>query len=169
MRGIVGCLCGMAIILACNAPAAAQRPRPDSKRFPVLVLLSTAPLSQDLPFVIHRRLGSAPRDIIVLSPRANADQFGDAIFVLLTTRHISGDEPQTAAVLRMRPNQQHPGGSRSFPWIPRVLYDLQHADTQNIANVGSGRAIQIWLPRQALGKQISKSATGGTHSANRAP
>lgn len=113
-------------------------------RVPVTIVLSDHVPHTDGPFVLQRRPGRAPVDVIVLRSSATADELSAAVSALLSVRQVHGDLPTTAGTLRVRPNtaRRH----TSFPWTPRVLADLHNAQVKEFAGFGRVRSVQIWLP-----------------------
>jgi hypothetical protein len=105
----------------------------------------------DAPFVILRRVDEAPHDVILLPADADAQQLSLAVQALLTTRFVAGDTAKSPATIRVRPRSGEGGAHRQFPWIARVHGDLHRAAHQQIAGVGSARAVVIWLPPQRRG------------------
>jgi len=104
------------------------------------------------PFVLVRRPGAAPADLILVHSAIGAAQLSDAIRGLLTARQANGDFPQAAATFRVRPQQRTAGARPAFPWAQRVLSDLRRSQPREIPGVGRVRAVEIWLPRQGSGR-----------------
>ncbi|HEX6367972.1 MAG TPA: hypothetical protein VF006_03500 [Longimicrobium sp.] len=121
--------------------AAAQGPR---ARVPALVAISPELQGTEAPFRLARFGGSAPRDVILLAPDADATVLTQAVEALLAVRRHSGDAATSDAMLRMR---EHPR-ARVLPWATRVLQDVRTAAPRQIPGVGRLRAVQIWLPAQ---------------------
>jgi hypothetical protein len=117
-------------------------------RVPVTIVLAEQPLPSGAPFIIQRRPDQTPQDVILLRSDASADQLSDAVRSLLTIRQAGGDVPAALATMRMRP-QEAPTTRRAFPWVQRVLGDVQRAAYRDVPGVGRVRAVEIWLPRQA--------------------
>jgi len=113
---------------------------------PVTVVLAEQPLPSSAPFVIQRRPDQTPRDVILLRADATADHLSDAVRSLLTIRQADGDVPAAQAIMRMR-SQDARTTRRAFPWVQRVLGDLQRAAHRDVRGVGRVRAVEIWLPR----------------------
>jgi hypothetical protein len=134
-----------ALFVGVAGEAYAQQSAPS--RVPVTIVLAEQPLPSGAPFIIQRRPDQTPQDVILLRADATADQLSDAVRSLLTIRHASGDVPAAQATMRMRP-QDARTTRRAFPWVQRVLGDVQRAAYQDVSGVGRVRAVEIWLPRQ---------------------
>lgn len=134
-----------------SAPRAATR-------VPVTLVLMETPLPGNERWVIKRRRDVSPHDVILLQASADADQLSDAVRALITVRQVDGDTASRGATMRMRPQQSNGTPRRQFPWIPRVLADLRHAQPQPVAGVGRVRAVQIWLPPSTGGRQGHSTA-----------
>lgn len=125
----------------CHAQQAQASPR---ARVPALVAISPELHGADIPFRLSRFGGSAPRDVILLSPDADAAVLTQAVEALMVVRQQSGDAAVSTATFRV-PRPQH---SRVLPWAARVLQDLRTATPRGIPGVGRVKAVQIWLPSQ---------------------
>jgi hypothetical protein len=140
-------------------PTTAQQPgggRPS--RVGATVVLVDSVHQRNAAFVIVRRPGASPADLILVRSDVDAAQLSDAIRGLLTARQADGDVASTAATFRVRPQQRAGTGARPvFPWAPRVLNDLRRAAPREISGVGRVRAVEIWLPRQGTGRTRARA------------
>jgi len=140
--------CG-AMLLLCFATAVhGQAERRVSRRVPVTVALVTEMPQPGAPFLVQRRPGVTPHDVILLPDSVTASQLSEAVRVLLLARERGGDTAGTAVTLRLRPHQAHPGPPLTFPWAHRVIADLRRAERRTVPAVGNVRAVEIWLPPQ---------------------
>ncbi|HEX8245419.1 MAG TPA: hypothetical protein VF541_18030 [Longimicrobium sp.] len=135
----------------------AQQPAGRPTRVPVtLVLVDRLPVG-DAPFLVQRRTDTSPHDVILLRADASQAQVSEAIRTLLVARQVAGDTATRAAILRVRPHQPgHANAHREFPWVPRVLADLRRAELTDVPGIGRVRAVQIWLPRQHVGRSAMR-------------
>lgn len=102
------------------------------------------------PFRLARFAGSAPHDVILLAPGADAATLTQAVESLLAARRAGGDEAASDALLRV----PQPGmAKRELPWAARVLNDARAAAPRQIPGVGRVRAVRIWLPAQRRGSE----------------
>lgn len=150
----------IAFVLGVNAstPAAQQPGKSQPRRVAATVVLVDSVAQPDAPFVIVRRPGATPADLILVRSSVNATQLSDAVRGLLTARQANGDFPVAAATFRVRPHQRAGATARpAFPWAPRVLNDLRRAEVREISGIGRVRAVQIWLPRQGNGRGPSRN------------
>ena len=132
----------------------ARRPR----RVPVTVVLVDSLAQREAPFVIVRRPGNTPADLILLRDGGDVNQLSDAIRGLLTARLANGDVAPSAATFRVRPQAHRGAAARApFPWATRVLNDLRHATPREIRGFGCARSVEIWLPRQGVGRAKSRA------------
>ncbi|HEX8691700.1 MAG TPA: hypothetical protein VF746_04720 [Longimicrobium sp.] len=133
-----------------NAGASFAQATPSGPtRVPVTVaIVDSLPRGQGR-YIIWRRVSEEPRDVILLLPNATADEFSEAVRSLIIARRQQGDTA-TAAV-KMRTRRQAPAQPLPppLPWADRVLAELARAERRQVAQVGTVRAVQIWLPRQA--------------------
>jgi hypothetical protein len=136
-----------------SAPAHAQQStHGQPRRVAALVVLVDSIKQPDAPYVVVRRPGLVPADVILLRAGADAAQLSDAVRGLLAARQASGDIPSSAATFRVRPHRSQGALTRNpLPWAPRVLRDLHRAEVQEVSGVGGVQAVQIWLPRQGNG------------------
>ncbi len=145
-------LCGSIAALLSTSNLTAQQPAEStaSARVPVTVVLMDRLPNPGTDALIFRRADQVPRDVIVLkSDAASGESLSAAVYDLLTIRKMSGDVAPVSGIVRTRPAGISPGRvRRSLPWAQRVVNDLQRSEVQSIAGIGSGRAVQIWLPRQ---------------------
>jgi len=140
-------LAAAALLFCAAGGASAQQAAPT--RVPVTIALSDQAMPPGAPFMIQRRPYQTPRDVIVLRSDATADQLSDAVRSLLTIRQAGGDMPTAPATMRMRPRDTRVAASRrAYPWVQRVLGDVQRAAYRDVPGVGRVRAVEIWLPRQ---------------------
>lgn len=152
MKLNLAALCAF-VLITCSPTAAQHREPRGRERVPALVVLVDSIRELDAPYVIMRRPGSTPADLIVLRADADASQLSDAVRGLLTARLANGDVPPSAATFRVRPHQR--GGAAAqpaLPWAPRVINDVRRAPVREISGIGRVRAVQIWLPRQGTGR-----------------
>lgn len=109
------------------------------------------------PYLLVRRPGATPADLILVHSGVNPTQLSDAIRGLLTARQAGGDFPQVAATFRVRPQQRTGAAARpAFPWAARVLNEARRAEPRQVQGVGSARAVEIWLPRQGNGRSTPR-------------
>jgi hypothetical protein len=138
-----------ALALVC-APAegSAQKPVRTPKRVAATVaIVDNLPVS-GVSFVVQRRPGRTPTDLILLRPSATAAEFSDAIRTLASARAADGDYPIEGATVRMRPHQNSQIARKDFAWTPGVLARLRKAKPRTVDGVGTVRAVAIWLPKQ---------------------
>lgn len=136
------------VVHGIGSSAGAQAPVSEAfARVPATIVLSDR-LPPGSRFVVKRSPAAARRDIIVLAPDANEQELSAAIRALLTVRQREGDVPADAKTVRIRPTRSALVARPAFPWIGRVLADVNRADRIEIPEVGSVRAVQIWLPKQ---------------------
>jgi hypothetical protein len=121
------------------------------RRIAATIVLVDSITQPDAPFLIVRRPGSMPADLILVRAGVNAAGLSDAIRGLLTARQANGDFASAAATFRVRP-QASALARPAFPWAARVLNDLRRAELREISGMGRMRAVQIWLPRQGTGR-----------------
>ena len=136
------------LVPAGTAKAGAQRELRGGStpaRVPVTIVLTDHVPHTEAPFVLQRRPGRSPADVILLRSNATPEQLADAVSALIAVRQVHGDQPSVAGTLRVRPNtaRRH----TSFPWTPRVLADLRKAQARDVVGFGRVRSVQIWLPR----------------------
>jgi hypothetical protein len=117
-------------------------------RIPVTVVLVESALPGNEAWVVQRRPGASPEDVILLRITADAGQLAEAVRTLLVIRQADGDRPNVGRTLRIRPQQRQQGAAREIPWIPRVWADLRRAEPRVVAGLGIVRAVDIWLPPQ---------------------
>jgi hypothetical protein len=143
------------VALGSSAPAImAQQPR----RVAATVVLLDSITQPGAPFVLVRRPGATPADLILVHSEIGAAQLSDAIRGLLTARQANGDFPNAAARFRVRPQSRTAAVARpAFPWAQRVLNDLRRAEPREIHGVGRVRAVEIWLPRQGNGRAAPRT------------
>ena len=142
------------LVLISTVPATAQQQRSNTSplRVPTMVVLVDSIQQPDAPYVIVRRPGRAPADLILLRSGAGPNEFSDAVRGLLTARFADGDIARTAATFRVRPNRPNATPRAAFPWAPRVVNDLRRAQLREMHGLGRVRAVQIWLPAQGAGE-----------------
>lgn len=144
-------LIAAALIFATSPhPAAAQQSATPHAptRIPVTVVLVESTLPGNEAWVVERRPGVSPGDVILLRATADAGQLANAVRTLLVIRQADGDRPTVGRTLRIRPQQRQRGAAREIPWVPRVWADLRRAEPREVAGVGIARAVDIWLPPQ---------------------
>lgn len=136
-------------LLALQAePAQAQQTARRPTRVPVtLTLVDT--LAAETPFRILRRANVEPHDVIVFRRGADPVALSAAVEQLVLMRQAQGDTSETTGVMRVRmAGEEGRPGARMLPWARRVMDDLHHASTREIAGVGTVPAVVIWLPPQ---------------------
>src|ERR1700741_954464 len=117
---------GTMATLAVSATAAvAQDPR-SPQRVPVTVAVASEELNGE-PYRLLLRAVDGPRDLILLSPPANADDFFDAIGDLLAVRRVQGDTAPSTGLVRIRHTQPARPHPRRYPWAGSVFSDLRAA------------------------------------------
>lgn len=144
----------LAALLLISVPAALQaqgQPRDEvqarSPRVPVTVALVQRLPVQSEPYVLMRRAGEAPQDVILLPADATPELLSSAVSSLLTVRLQRGDVPIRTEMVRLSSRRGGRAQAR-FPWTPRVMADLQRAAPAELAGVGRVPSVEIWLPRQ---------------------
>lgn len=146
-------LCAAALGAGAPATTAQQPGKGQPRRVAATVVMVDSIAQPDAPFVIVRRPGATPADLILVRSGADAAQLSDAVRGLLTARQANGDVAPAAATFRVRPHRGAGAATRRpFPWAPRVLNDLRRAEPREISGVGLVRAVEIWLPRQGHGR-----------------
>jgi hypothetical protein len=142
-----------ALIYGARSTPAQQLNSGRPQRVAAMVVLVDSIAQPNAPYVIVRRPGTTPSDLILVRSDVNAAGLSDAVRGLLTARQANGDYAPAAATFRVRPQ---PGGRssnrRTFPWAARVLSDLHRAELREISGIGRVRAVSIWLPRQGPGR-----------------
>ena len=140
-------------------PMTAPQPRGGQpNRVGATVVLVDSIGQRNAAFVIVRRPGASPADLVLVRSDVDAVQLSDAVRGLLTARQADGDFASTAATFRVRPQQRAGAGARPvFPWAPRVLNDLRRAAPREISGIGRVRAVEIWLPRQGAGRSRTRT------------
>lgn len=149
--------CALPVLTLYNAPLRAQDDgnprggRPPT-RVPVTVVLQDTTI-RPAGYRILRRTDTEPYDVIVLTGNADAVTLSDAISDLLLVRRVQGDTASGNSSVRLRRSRAVPGSARvpRYPWAQRVVNDLRRAEEQDVRGIGSGRAVQIWLPPQHVG------------------
>jgi hypothetical protein len=95
---------------------------------------------------ILRRRAASPQDVIVIrSQEASAFDLSEAVRTLLQLRGVSGDSASIDGTFRSRALNTTTTHS-VLPWAERVLGDLRTQKPHNVAHVGFGRSVKIWLP-----------------------
>lgn len=135
-----------AMVVAIASEAVSQSPAL-SPRVPVTVAIADDGYGPE-PFRLLRRSIQEPRDVILLSPTATADDLSDAIGDLLAARRAQGDTASSTGVIRIRRMHSTPLHPRRYPWAGRVFSDVRTAPLLEIPGVGRVRALTIWLPPQ---------------------
>lgn len=143
MRALIVCL--MAVLLL---PARVTAQPRQSLRVPATIALVERLPRSDAPFVVLRRAGPLPRDVILLTRDASPKQLSEAVHTLLIARQVEGDTAAITNRLRVRPNRGESPERQALPWAGRVLADLRRAAPRSIDGVGNVPAVEIWLPRQ---------------------
>lgn len=144
---VVTALSVLMLVLA-DMSLTAQNHRAPS-RIAVTVALSNEGTQVSSPFVILRRAGGTPRDVILLRDDvASAQILSQAIFMLAAARREEGDTAQAPHRLRGTVVKSSREAARELPWANRVLADLRVKDSLPVPGVGRTRAIEIWLPPQ---------------------
>jgi hypothetical protein len=127
-------------------------PNTASARVAVTVLLVDR---LDDPFAlatIIRRSDPVPQDLVFLrSDRASGDVLASAIFTLLVARSVGGDVPSAPMTTRVTriitPSAwQH----TELPRATRALDQLRTASERDISGFGRLRALDLYLPPNAL-------------------
>jgi hypothetical protein len=148
------------VALGSSAPATiAQQPGAGQpRRVAATIVLLDSIAKPGAPFVVVRRPGATPADLILVRSEIGAAELSDAIRGLLTARQANGDFPDAAATFRVRPQSRTAAVARpAFPWAQRVLNDLRRAAPREIHGVGRVRAVEIWLPRQGRGQAAPRT------------
>lgn len=125
----------------------AQQTQGARGRVPALVAISPAMEGAETRFRLARFGGNAPRDVILLTPDADAADLTQAVEALLVVRRHSGDVATADVTLRTRQPQR----ARVLPWAARVVHDARAAAPRQIPGIGRLRAVQMWLPAQQSG------------------
>jgi hypothetical protein len=148
---VIGCL---ALTTAAAQQSATRRPQ----RVPATIVLTDFINQRDASWVIVRRPGGVPADVILLRSGASVDELSEAIRGLMTARYANGDVAPAAATFRVRPRTRAGADARpALPWAPRVLNDLRRAQLREVSGFGRVRAVEIWLPRQGNGRATRRS------------
>lgn len=152
-------LAGLALVCLDLTSATAQQSlthRP--QRVPVTIVMVDSINQRDASYVILRRPGGVPADVILLRSGASVNQLSEAIRGLLTARYANGDVAPTAATFRVRPRMRAGADARpALPWAARVLNDLRRAELRELSGFGRVRAVEIWLPRQGNGRATPRN------------
>ena len=117
-------------------------------RVPLTIAMVEQMPHPDAPYEILRRTSGATHDVLLVSVGATADQLSDGIRGVLTARRAGGDTASQALVLRVRPRGTAAASRPAFPWVQRVLADLERSPLRSLDGVGTVRWIRIWLPPQ---------------------
>ena len=142
--------------LSWGGPAQSQQHAASSappRRVPATIVLTDSIAQRGAEFVIVRRVGVAPHDLIVLRTGASAAHLSEAVRALIVARQAGGDRAKAPATMRVRPQESRSQRQRAaarpvLPWAPRVIADLRTAERRTIVGVGTVPAVQIWLPPQ---------------------
>jgi hypothetical protein len=140
----------LAALLLISVPSTVQGQDPTrarSPRVPVTVALVQRLPVQGEPYVLMRRAGETPRDVILLPADATPEVLSTAVSSLLTVRLRRGDVPARTEMVRLSSSRGGRAQPR-FPWTPRVMADLRRAAPAELAGVGRVPSVEIWLPRQ---------------------
>lgn len=115
-------------------------------RVPVTVaLLQRLPVRGE-PYVLMRRVGQVPQDVILLPADATPELLSTAVSSLLTVRLQRGDAPGRTEMVRLSLRRGGRAQPR-FAWASRVMADLRRAAPAELEGVGRVPSVQIWLPR----------------------
>ena len=139
-----------AIFAATDVPAQQPTVRKPQHVAATVAMVDEVPVP-GAPFVVQRRPGATPADLILIRPSATAAELSDAVRTLATARAASGDYPLVPGIVRMRPNQKWQAVRKELPWTHGVLARLRNAQPRSIEGVGTVRAVAIWLPKQTRG------------------
>lgn len=151
-------LCLFALGTGAETIVAQQPGSARPRRVAATIVLVDSLTQPGAPFLLVRRPGATPADLILVHSGVDPTQLSDAIRGLLTARQSGGDFPRLAATLRVRPQQRTGAAARpAFPWAARVLGDLRRAAVREVHGVGRARAVEIWLPRQGDGRAAPRS------------
>lgn len=140
----------LAALFLISAPAAVQGQDPvrtRASRVPVTVALVQRLPAPGEPYVLMRRAGEAPQDVILLPADATPEVLSTAVSSLLAVRLQRGDVPVRTEMVRLSTRRGGRAQPR-FPWTPRVMADLRRAAPAELAGVGRVPSVEIWLPRQ---------------------
>lgn len=147
------CLATAAVLAAIvlSVPAVGQSQAAKVKAAPkiaaTVALVDSLPVA-GVPFVVQRRPGRMPLDLILLRASTTPAELSDAVRTLATARQSGGDFPLEAATIRIRPHQSAGKTRKEFPWAGQTLARLRKAKPQPVDGVGTVPAVAIWLPRQ---------------------
>jgi hypothetical protein len=148
----------IAVLLTALSAGAQQPTARAPGRVPATVaLVDNLPVS-GVSFVVQRRPGRTPTDLILLRKSATAAELSDAVRTLATARSAGGDYPMEGATVRMRAHQKSEIRRMELPWTRAVLARLHRAKPRTVEGVGTVPAVAIWLPRQVpRGGQVGGS------------
>lgn len=125
---------------------AGQSSRPT--RVPLTIAMVEQMPHSGSPYEILRRTSGPTHDVLLVSEGVTAVQLSDGIRGVLTARRAGGDTASQALVLRVRPGGTAAANRPAFPWVRRVLADLDRASMRPLNGVGTVRWLRIWLPPQ---------------------
>lgn len=139
-------------------PLSSQTPqRGRTRRIPVMLVITETLPPGGGAFVVERRPGVEPYDVIRLLPDATVEDLADAIRTIMFARRAAGDWPVERQTLRVQPWQPSHGARQPYPWVPRVLDDLKRAPEQDVAGIGRVKAVRIYLPPQWAGRRGARA------------
>jgi hypothetical protein len=128
-------------------------------RVPVTIVV-TDRVPSDSRFAVQRIPDAARRDRILLRSDARSEDLMAAINTLLSARRIEGDVPPVERTMRIRPTSTRNIRRAPYPWISRILTDLRQTPEKDVPGIGRARAIQIWLPSQAIDEKSPPGPRG---------
>lgn len=136
-----------ALLLMVGAPAVQAQAQARPPRVQVTVALVRQLPIRDEPYVLMRRAGPVPQDVILLPADATPELLSAAVSSLLAVRLQRGDVPVRTEMVRFSTRR---GGRAQpwFPWTPRVMADLRRVVPAELEGVGRVPSVEIWLPRQ---------------------
>ena len=116
-------------------------------RVPALVAITQGPAAARQPFLVMRRAGGTPIDVIVLpESAANGANLSQAVYLLLAARRTEGDTARASRAFGGEVKTSQGQLARELPWAQRVVSDARNAHARVVPGVGRARTVQIWLP-----------------------
>jgi hypothetical protein len=140
-RWVLAAICSG--VLLASSPLGGQSPA--APRVPATIVLVHQMPRADVDYMIVRHPGEGG-DFVLLPDSANGAILSLAILALLHERRVRGDRSEKLTFIRGESSRPSPAGRSVLPWAERVLSDARGAPLQEIAGVGEGKPIRIWLP-----------------------
>jgi hypothetical protein len=140
-----------------------RRQQEIARRVPVTIALSDQlPAADSVSAVILRRGATAPRDVILIRPRATPGQLAAAVLRLMIIRDRMGDTARTDAAFRLPNAHRMPKGAaqREELQAGRTLARLRGAPPQDVPGVGRVPALEVYLPSRAMREEARRRHAG---------